>query len=60
MRVLPYTRLIMALRRELREESRAFLTPEEALAELKEDTNQDFGLDADKWQEWLMLNGFWP
>ena len=34
-------------------ERREYLPPEEALAELKKRTGEDFGYDAAAWREWL-------
>jgi hypothetical protein len=56
-RILPFEGLLMNLRREIpASRKRQYLTPEQARDSLMRRTNQDFGLDADRWEEWLRLH----
>jgi hypothetical protein len=48
--------LLMNLRGEIEDDAWDFLPRAMALEELRKLTRQDFGEDADRWQEWLQLN----
>ncbi len=49
----PIQRLVKNLRQEISNDSRSYMTKENAYLELKARTGQDFGYDACKWEEWL-------
>lgn len=38
-------------------DTRWYLTPEEAMGNLKRLTGEDFGLDAARWRQWLKRRG---
>jgi len=48
---------ILSLKEELPEGSVAYMTKEDAYNSLKKWTGQDFGYDADKWEQWVDDNG---
>ena len=52
-RLTPIERFLMNLEKRISPNRREYLSVEAALAGLKELTGQDFGLDAEKWREWL-------
>jgi hypothetical protein len=56
MRYLPHTLYLMALRGRRSIRGRPLPTPEEAARGLQKLFGQDFGLDADKWVEWIRAN----
>jgi hypothetical protein len=56
MRYLPHTLCLLALRGRRSIHGRLLPTPEEAARELRQLFGQDFGLDADKWVEWIRAN----
>ena len=51
---------ILSLREKLPEGSMAYMTKESAYLELKKWTGQDFGYDANKWEQWIKDNGLPP
>lgn len=57
----PIEVLIMNLRQELPAYSLHYLSKEEAYEELKRETGEDFGPDAEKWTKWGREHGrFYP
>jgi hypothetical protein len=56
MRLLPHTLWMMALRGRVALRGRPLPTPAEAAAELRELTGQDFGLDVERWAQWIRAN----
>jgi hypothetical protein len=56
MRLLSHTVWMMSLRGKRSIHRRPLVPPEEAARFLRQLTGQDFGLDADKWAEWLRDN----
>lgn len=48
---------ISNLKERIPEGSMAYMTKEDAYIELKKWTGQDFGYDADKWEQWIKDNG---
>ena len=55
-RITPFRRLLMNLRGKIRDGRLEFLSPEQALEELRASTGQDFGMDTDAWEAWLRVN----
>jgi hypothetical protein len=53
----PIEILILNLRQELGKNSLCYMTRAEAYEELKKETGEDFGFDADKWTEWGRSHG---
>lgn len=57
-RLTPIQGALMNLRQQIpRDQGRLYLTAEEAAELLKRLTGKDFGLDADKWEQWVAQNG---
>jgi hypothetical protein len=56
MRYLPHTLYLMALRGRQTIHGRPLLPREDARAMLVRLTGQDFGLDAERWAEWIKHN----
>lgn len=50
--------LLKNLKQELPEGSTAYMTQKSAYNALKKWTGQDFGYDAQKWEDWISQNGF--
>jgi hypothetical protein len=56
MRYLPHTLYLMALRGRQSIRGRPLLPPEDARAMLVRLTGQDFGLDPERWADWIKQN----
>jgi hypothetical protein len=56
MRFLPHSLCLMSLRGRNTLHGRKLRSKEDALAQFRRITGQDFGYDADKWSTWLREN----